>query len=145
MSDTLLTNLMRVAVQNASADRGMACDNALAIIATVNLEQSEALSEKLTELVTRALASGKPYIGNNAVRDVVAAPRTNTSFDNLRGIVVIPVPGKGAIYLDRPIRKGLIPQNIVNALFKIASQAQEAGQPEPTEAYLQSLYQQIIA
>ena len=66
MSDTLLTNLMRVAVQNASADRGMACDNALAIIATVNLEQSEALSEKLTELVTRALASGKPYIGNNA-------------------------------------------------------------------------------
>src|SRR6476620_9874757 len=100
---SLLAGLMQIAIQQTGADRAMVCDTLLAVVGSVNLEQAEILSERLTDVVQKAITTGQPVITNNAVRDAANAPLTKTNFDNLRGVVVIPVVGVGALYLDRPL------------------------------------------
>ncbi len=142
MNTSLLASLMQIAIQQTGADRAMVCDTHLAIIGSVNLEQTDILSEHLTDVVQRAISSGQPVITNNAVRDAANAPLTKTNFDNLRGIVVIPVAGIGALYLDRPLKQGIIAKNTVNRLMKVAEQAAKENQTETTAAKLGELYQQ---
>ena len=142
MNTSLLASLMQIAIQQTGADRAMVCDTHLAIIGSVNLEQADILSEHLTDVVQRAIASGQPVITNNAVRDAANAPLTKTNFDNLRGVVVIPVVGIGALYLDRPLKQGIIAKNTISRLMKVAEQAAKDGQTETTAAKLGELYQQ---
>ncbi len=143
MNTTLLASLMQIAIQQTGADRAMVCDTHLAIIGSVNLEQSDILSEHLTDVVQRAITAGQPVITNNAVRDAANAPHTKTNFDNLRGVVVIPVVGIGALYLDRPLKQGIISKDTVNRLMKVAEQAAKAGQTETTVDSLGLLYKQL--
>lgn len=145
MNTSLLASLMQIAIQQTGADRAMVCDTHLAIVGSVNLEQAEILSERLTDVVQKAIASGQPVITNNAVRDPANAPLTKTNFDNLRGVVVIPVAGVGALYLDRPLKQGIIAKSTVNRLMKVAEQASKDDQTEPTADKLGELYQQTSA
>ena len=107
---SLLASLMQIAIQQTGADRAMVCDTHLAVVGSVNLEQSEILSERLTDVVQRAITSGQPVITNNAIKDAADAPHTKTNFENLRGVVVIPVVGVGALYLDVPSSRALSPK-----------------------------------
>ncbi len=145
MNTSLLTSLMQIAIQQTGADRAMVCDTHLAIVGSVNLDQAEILSEHLTDVVQKAITSGQPVITNNAVRDVASAPLTKTNFDNLRGVVVIPVVGIGALYLDRPLKQGIIAKSTVNRLMKVAEQAAKEDQTETTADKLGELYQQTSA
>ncbi len=142
MNTSLLASLMQIAIQQTGADRAMVCDTHLAIVDSVNLEQADMLSEHLTDIIQKAIASGQPLITNNAVRDAANAPLTKTNFDNLRGVVVIPVAGVGALYLDRPLKQGIIAKNTVNRLMKVAEQAAKDNSSETTAAKLGELYQQ---
>ena len=139
---SLLASLMQIAIQQTGADRAMVCDTHLSVVGSVNLEQSDILSERLTDVVQKAINSGQPVITNNAVRDAADAPHTKTNFDNLRGVVVIPVVGVGALYLDRPLKQGIIAKNTVNRLMKVAEQAAKGNPTETTADKLGELYQQ---
>ena len=139
---SLLASLMQIAIQQTGADRAMVCDTHLSVVGSVNLEQSDILSERLTDVVQKAINSGQPVITNNAVRDAADAPHTKTNFDNLRGVVVIPVVGVGALYLDRPLKQGIIAKNTVNRLMKVAEQAAKGSPTETTADKLGELYQQ---
>ena len=139
---SLLASLMQIAIQQTGADRAMVCDTHLSIVGSVNLEQSDILSERLTDVVQKAITSGQPVITNNAVRDAADAPHTKTNFDNLRGVVVIPVVGIGALYLDRPLKQGIIAKTTVNRLMKVAEQAAKGNPTETTADKLGELYQQ---
>jgi hypothetical protein len=139
---SLLASFMQIAIQQTGADRAMVCDTHLSIVGSVNLEQADILSERLTDVVQKALATGQPVITNNAVRDAADAPHTKTNFDNLRGVVVIPVVGVGALYLDRPLKQGIIAKTTVNRLMKVAEQAAKANPTETTADKLGELYQQ---
>lgn len=128
MTTNFLSSFMRVAVQTTGADRAMACDTTLSVIDSLNLDQQDVLSQEITDVVERALQSGEVVISNNVVKDSDQAPVTNVSFESLRGIVVLPIPGHGAIYLDRPVKKGIIPRETVEKLAKLAELADKNGQ-----------------
>ena len=143
MNTSLLASLMQIAIQQTGADRAMVCDTHLAVVGSVNLEPAEILSERVTDAIQKAISSGQPVITNNAVKDATTAPLTKTNFDNLRGVVVIPVVGVGALYLDRPLKQGIIAKNTVNRLMKVAEQAAQDGHTETTADQLGDLYQQF--
>lgn len=145
MSTTFLSNFMRLALQYTGAERGMACDAELAIVDTLNLEQVDLLSDNFMgiETLRRAYEKGEPIITNNAVMDPAMAPNTNTNFTNLRVIVVIPALPYGGIYVDQPIRRGIISKEIVNRLMMLASYAIENEYTEISEAQLGQLYEQM--
>jgi hypothetical protein len=67
----------------------------------------------------QALKTNEAIIGNNVVQDLSSAPITNTNFANLRMALILPVMGHGAIYLDRPIRSGVIQKVTVDRLMAL--------------------------
>ncbi len=145
MSATFLTNFMRLALAVTGAERGMAADGSLSIVATANLEQADVLSTQFIgiEVIRQALDSGEPIITNNAVSDPRRAPVTNTNFSNLRVVVVIPVEELGAVYLDQHIRKGVIRKEIVDRLWLLGGRVFDSGEMNHSEAELQALYEQM--
>lgn len=124
MSNNFLVNLMHFSLQETGAERALAVDGDLEIVGVVNLDEEAMRSREFNAMdcVERALNSGQPLITNNAVLDPGQAPVTNTQFRNLRLVVVIPVVGFGAVYLDQPINKGIIPKEIVNRLMTLAAE-----------------------
>lgn len=145
MSATFLANLMRLAQSETGAERAMAADGDLSILATLNLEQADLMSVQFNgiEIIRQALDDGQPIITNNAVIDPRHAPVTNTNFSNLRVVVVIPVEEYGAIYLDQHIRRGVIPKELVNRLWRLAGHVVDSGAMECSLEELQALYEKI--
>jgi hypothetical protein len=145
MSTTFLSNFMRLARDITGAERAMATDGDLSILATVNLEQADVMSPQFNgiEIIRQALDDGEPIITNNAVIDPRRAPVTNTNFSNLRVVVVIPVEEYGAVYLDQHIRRGVIPKDVVDRLWLLAERVADSGKMERTEDELHTLYQQM--
>ena len=145
MSAEFLSNFMQFSLQTTGADRGLACDTELSIIAQANLDQVDVMDEKFTgfETMRRAFTEGAPVITNNAVMDASLAPQTNTNFSNLRVVVVIPLMNCGAIYLDQPIRRGIISKIIVNKLFTLGNHILENDQLDISEEGLSQLYAQM--
>ncbi|MCB9449956.1 MAG: hypothetical protein H6672_00865 [Anaerolineaceae bacterium] len=129
MSENFLTTFMIFALQQTGAERALVVDHDIRILETVNLDDESmgATDFNAMDCVIRALDSGNPLITNNAVLDPDHAPVTNTQFRNLRLVVVIPVIGLGALYLDQPISKGVIAKEVVNRLMTLASDAVEEG------------------
>ncbi|MFZ4827317.1 MAG: hypothetical protein ACOYLB_08170 [Phototrophicaceae bacterium] len=80
----------------------------------------------------KAIQSGKIEIGNDAILSA-QAPSTNTNMSDIRGVIIIPIEGQGALYLDQPIRVGIIPRFTVD---KIAQLLHEYAQGLVTEADL---------
>jgi len=145
MSETFLSNFMHVALHITGAERALVVDQDLTIIDMVNLEQSDILADNFIgiDVIRRALESGEAIVTNNAVSDVSHAPNTNTNFSNLRLIVVIPAGGYGAVYLDQPMRLGVIPKDTINRLMALGEHVAQSGQLEISADEMGDLYQQI--
>jgi hypothetical protein len=94
--------------------------------------------------VREALATGEPLITNNLIRDPAQAPITNTSFGNLRIVVIIPVPNVGAIYLDQPVRNGVIAQKTVERLMLLAEKTARKEDWDVSESALSERYEQMV-
>jgi hypothetical protein len=145
MSASFISNFMHFSLQATGAERGLACDTELSIVDQANLDQADVMSDKFTGFASmqRALEQGEPIITNNAVMDPAMAPVTNTNFSNLRIVVVIPLINCGAIYLDQPIRRGIIPKPVVNKLFNLGNYLLENNQADISEDGLIELYEQM--
>jgi hypothetical protein len=145
MSTILLSSFMHLALQKTRAERALVADNELAIVDMINLEQADIMSDSFLgiETIRQALDSGEPIVTNNAVTSVSNAPLTNTNFSNLRVVVVIPVADYGAVYLDQPIRNGIIPKDTIDRLMAVSQHVAQNGQVDLNEAELGELYQQI--
>jgi hypothetical protein len=145
MSETFLSNFMHVALDITGAERALAVDPDLTIVDMINLEQADVLDDNFIgiDVIQRALQSGEAIVTNNAVSDVTHAPNTNTNFSNLRLVVVIPVGGYGAIYLDQLMRKGVIPKDRVNRLMELGEQIAESGELELSADEIGERYQQM--
>ncbi len=147
MTSALLENLMIVARDLTQAERGVIVDKDLNILKLENvdtgfLESNEYIKFAKVNL-QQAIANNEAIIGNNVIQDMSAAPTTNTNFANLRMALVLPVAGHGAIYLDRPIRSGVISKNTVDRLMVLISAVLSNG-TQPDLAGLFDLYQQQI-
>jgi hypothetical protein len=143
MTSGLLENLMIVARDITQAERGVIVDSELNILKLDNvdtafLESNDYLKFAVVNL-RQAIETNEAIIGNNVVQDMSSAPTTNTNFANLRMALILPVLGHGAIYLDRPIRSGVISKSIVDRLMTLVTGALSA-QPTPTLEGLFELY-----
>lgn len=145
MSETFLSNFMVVALHITGAERALVVDSDLTIVDMVNLEQADVLADNFIgiDVIRRALESGDTIVTNNAVSDIANAPNTNTNFSNLRLIVVIPAGGYGAVYLDQPMRQGVIPKDTINRLMLLGEQIARSGQLEISAEEMGDQYQQI--
>jgi len=145
MSETFLSNFMHVALHITGAERALVVDHDLTIIDMVNLEQSDVLADNFIgiDVIRRALDSGEAIVTNNAVSDISNAPNTNTNFSNLRLVVAIPAGGVGAVYLDQPMRLGVIPKDKINRLMALGEHLAQNGQLEISANEMGDLYQQI--
>ncbi len=143
MTSGLLENLMIVARDITQAERGVIVDSELNILKLENvdtafLESNDYLKFAVVNL-RQAIETNEAIIGNNVVQDMSSAPTTNTNFANLRMALILPVLGHGAIYLDRPIRSGVISKSIVDRLMTLVTGALSA-EPTPTLEALFELY-----
>jgi hypothetical protein len=144
MSETFLSNFMHVTLHVTGAERALVVDHDLTIIDMMNLEQADILADNFIgiDVIQRALDANESIVTNNAVSDISNAPNTNTNFSNLRLIVVIPVAGVGAVYLDQPMRQGVIPKDKINRLSALGEHLAQSGQLEITADEMGDLYQQ---
>jgi hypothetical protein len=136
LSTHVLSKLMRFAVDKAEAERALACDRNLAVVDMLNLDAASLDSEGLRKHLEQALSTGQVVVGNNAIPDPNNAPTTNTRFDHLRGIVVIPLGETGVLYLDRPVKKGIIPREVSERISRMASHCTE----DTAESQMETLY-----
>jgi hypothetical protein len=147
MSQPFLSKIMRVAKQVTRAERAMAVDSNLDVLETLNLDTSVMESQNFQEVATstlrRAIERGEPIITNNIITDPSQAPVTNTNFTDLRVVVVIPVEGDGAVYVDQHIRYGIIPRQTIDKLMRLVVHLVEHQQQNIDESEMIALYQQL--
>ncbi len=144
-STTLLTNFMRLAVQKSGAERALALDAELAIVASYQIDQVGLLDNHFVgiEAARQALESSEVVITNNVSKDAAAALTTNTTFRDLRFIVVIPVGELGAIYLDQSMRLGAIPRAAVLNLSGLAAVIASQHDTAISEDQIEALYEAL--
>jgi len=149
-STTLLTNFMRLAVQKSGAERALALDSELAIVASYQIDQVGLLDNHFVgieaarqEAARQALESSEVVITNNVSKDAAAALTTNTTFRDLRFIVVIPVGELGAIYLDQSMRLGAIPRAAVLNLSGLAAVIASQHDTAISEDQIEALYEAL--
>ncbi len=150
MNDSFLSRYLRLALKVTGAERGFAVDPALRLISQIQLDdqtlQSPEFMSFATTWLTRALEDRKAVITNNIITDLSKAPKTNTSFSNLRSVVCIPVGDCGALYLDRHIRTGVIPREVIDRLYEMPLQlTPENMENESEEALLERYYNPTIS
>jgi hypothetical protein len=144
MTETFVTKFLQVAREVTAADRGMAVDMNLKIQAVINLDEATLKAPRFSNLaevtLRQALDENAPILTNNIVTTPEEAPRTNTTFSDLRVVVAIPVPEMGAVYLDQPIRHGMIPREVMERLSAMVQQVIAEGQTDLSKDELIALY-----
>ena len=129
MSDSILSAVMRVAKEITRAERGMSVTSDLTIIDMENIATDtvtdEAFQTAALKPLAKAMESNQSVLTNNIITDLAQAPVTNTNFTDLRVIVAIPVPGRGAIYLDQHIRAGMFQRDIIDRLNRMVAEIVE--------------------
>jgi hypothetical protein len=147
MSRIFLENFMYAARKITSAECGLAVDAQLKPVVFVDPEHDDAdpatLGQFALDCLRQAMTSGEAIITNNVITDPAEAPSTNTSFTDLKVVVALPVAHLGAIYLDRHIRKGIIPKQMVDRLMWLVSYSLGAKREDCSEAELIEMYEQI--
>lgn len=118
---SFLSNFMQFALEMTQSTRSVALNSAFEWVDRANVDDKTLQNAKFAELaqhVTReAVALNAPVITNNIITDPSLAPVTNTSFTDLRLVVAIPLQGVGVIYLDRPIKLGVIQRELIERLM----------------------------
>jgi len=108
------------------AARGMAVDAELKAVALLDIDEADLQNDDFNtlaaEVMAQAMKDGEAIITNNMITDPDMAPVTNTNFTDLRIIVAMPVGDLGAIYIDQPVRSGVISNEQVNSLIAFAQQ-----------------------
>lgn len=145
MTEGLLTRLLRFALSETRVDRVYAFDTDGTLIEHAILDQSTApapeISDFMRGLVQRANQTGQLILSNNTFIDPNQAPNTNTSIQNLRIYVVLPVQGYGVLFLDQPIGSGIVPRPTIDKLFELCLRAVQASTPDSlTDAQVQEMY-----
>jgi hypothetical protein len=145
MSDLFVSNFMRAAVFITGMERALAVNTDMEILDSVNLQQTDVESERFTgfDTIQRAFDSGRYEITNNLKIDPSQAPTTNTNFADLRIVIVLPLMGYGAVYLDRPLRTGMLQREAVEKLMALADYAIQNQQTEASASDLAALYEQL--
>ncbi|GAB4319904.1 MAG: hypothetical protein Kow00117_09520 [Phototrophicales bacterium] len=147
MPESYLTQFMNVAQGVTHAERGLAVDNHANIIKANNIDPSTIDSEEFQTFampnLRQAMTLGEPIITNNVITDLSQAPTTNTNFTNLRIAVALPIPGHGAIYLDRRVRDGVITKQTIDKLMQLAQFVEENQFQIKNEDELFQLYQEL--
>lgn len=134
-------------MDKTGAQRGLAVDSDLTVLDTVNVTEADYDAEDFTAFacIRKAYrASQRPFVTNNLFLDAAAAPNTNQTLTNLRLVVVFPLEKHGAVYVDRLVSAGMIPQQEAQHLMRVAEAA--LAQPDTTAidaAGLVALYQSV--
>ena len=132
MSTSFLKEWMMMAQRVSGAACACAATADLRICAMSGLDETALKSTSFTNFVTETLSSalqqGQPIFTNNLIRDADEAPTTNTHLSEMRFVVAIPLADLGAIYLDQPVRVGVISRQMVQKLhaFGLRALADEA-------------------
>ena len=145
MAEGLLTRLLRFALSETRVDRVYAFDTNGALVEHAILDKentsSPEISEYMSGLIQRANQTGQLILSNNTFIDPSQAPNTNTSIQNLRIYVVLPVQGYGVLFLDQPIGSGIVPRPTIDKLFALCQRAARTATPETlTEAEMREFY-----
>lgn len=123
MHKDLIVAFLNASMEIGACDRGMAVDEQMNILDSVNLNdetrQSPRFNLLMSVAVRRSIDTNEAIITNNVVTSAAEAPLTNTSFSDLRMVVAIPLEGIGAIYMDKPVKQGIIPRQMVDTLYEI--------------------------
>lgn len=145
MAEGLLTRLLRFALSETRVDRVYAFDTNGTLIEHAILDKENVstpeISDYMAGLIQRANQTGQLILSNNTFIDPSQAPNTNTSIQNLRIYVVIPVQGYGVLFLDQPIGSGIVPRPTIDKLFALCQRAAHAGTPDAiTDAEMKEFY-----
>jgi hypothetical protein len=126
-------------------ERALAVNTGLDIVDSVNLQEDDIQSERFTgvEAIQRAFNSEQYVITNNLKLDPAEVPTTNTNFSDLRVVVALPLAGHGAVYLDQPLRNGMVPRENVEKLMALAEQVIEQDNIELDASALVAIYEQM--
>ncbi len=147
MSEQFLTNFMQVAQAITQAERGLVVDTELNVVEAVNLTPDEIEAEAFTQVahpnLQQALENGEVIITNNLIGDPSQAPTTNTSFTNLRAVIILPLAPYGALYLDRPLRSGMTPREVIDKLKQLAVTLVETNRENDSAAEMQTVYESL--
>ena len=123
MRKDLIVAFLHAAMEIGACDRGIAVDDNMNVLDSINLDeeirQSPRFSLLMSVAVRRSMDTNESVITNNVVTSAAEAPLTNTSFSDLRMVVAIPLEGVGAIYMDKPVKLGIIPRQMVETLYEI--------------------------
>lgn len=146
MSNEFLAAFMRAAREITSAERGLAVDHDFTVQDRLNLTDDVLQTPRFANLANltlrQAMEENAPIVTNNIITNASDAPVTNTNFSDLRVVVVIPVSDMGAVYLDQHIRQGVIPRDIVDALYALAQAAVVGGYTHLSADELVQMYRQ---
>jgi|FLYN01.1.fsa_nt_gi hypothetical protein len=145
MSEAFVSNFMRAAVYITGMERALAVNADLEIVDSVNLQQADIESERFTgvEAIQKAVESGRYIISNNLKIDPAQAPTTNVNFSDLRVVIALPLMGHGAVYLDQPLRNGMVPRETVEKLMALAQHVIQQQGEEASASDLVALYEQM--
>lgn len=147
MSEHFLENFMRASVRITEADRGIAVDNDMRIIAASTNEDTievRELEEFIQTNLQAAIKTGETIISNNVITDPQQAPTTNINFTDLRVVIAMPISDYGAIHLERKIRSGIITQTAVSNLSQLSALLISAGKTDISVEEMVRLYNETL-
>ncbi len=127
MSINFLIQFVEVARRVSGAERAFAVTPDLQVCAYSQMDEAALSQTKFREFALEAVRSAyqqnQPLFTNNLIQDMAQAPTTNTNLAEMRFVVALPIAGVGAIYLDQPIRQGVIARDKVERLHAFALEA----------------------
>jgi hypothetical protein len=147
MDHAFLEHLLRATLEITHAERGLVVDQNLNVLQTHNIDPEEIESEKFKAFaianLREAMAMDDPVIANDVITDVSEAPTTNTNFANLRIAVALPISTIGAVYIDRRIRHGVIPRNVIDRIMRLVAHITKTQVTINNSADLVKLYEEL--
>jgi hypothetical protein len=132
--------LLMFAMHITQAECGLMVDEALQVVGThAEGDFSFTPDDVMLANLRHAIETQESLIGNNFTTD---APDTNTNVMDLRVAVVLPVSGTGAIYLDKPVRQGVITKSVIDRLMHVIQQMAKNPSQSIDQDTLHQLYTQ---
>jgi hypothetical protein len=141
MTPERLENYLTFVLTVTQADRCLIVDEQQQTLASRHFDSgvlnSEAFVELASQVLKHAIETNRPVITNNIIVDPAEAPTTNTAFSDLRIVVGLPVPGVGALYMDRPVRHGAFDRALLDQLIQFSSKVLSSQEPIDADAMRQ--------
>src|SRR5690606_29096615 len=147
MSIGFLNNFMHFAYTTTDSERAIALDLEMNIHDSVNVDdallQKEDFADLLRSSINEAITTDDIVVTNNLITDPEDAPKTNVHLHELRMVVALPLQGYGAIYLDKRIRQGIYPRDLVERLNDFAHYLIENNKTDLTTTEFDSLFEDV--